>query len=292
MAESRNVKKESDKKKQQEIQLKLKKFRRGAVFCIGLGVVLFLLCSYVLFKVGTITVEGVADDFCKGTHKHTNSCYYTDEEIIRMCGVSEGESLVLISKDEIEATIENLLPYIGNVEVKRQYPSTLKLIVEDTHAQYAADAGGGYTLLDKNFKALERTEDIPSYCAKLIGVHLLSAELGEAAAFEDESCKSKLSSIEDYCEKSGLMPITKIDIVNIVNISFTVADRYTIVLGSMTDLTEKFNAAVNAINAENEKGSSSRQIINVVDPKRAYVGADNSPLDDKSDDSDEIIAVG
>ncbi len=288
MAQSHTTKKDSDNKNAKQAQTKKNSFIHGVLLCFIFGIVLFMLCAFVLFKVNTIKIEGLQDDFCNGTHKFTNSCYYSDDDIIRVCGVDTGESLVLLSAKDIKASVTKLLPYIGSVEVKRQYPSTLKIIVSDTHAEYAVDAGGGYTLLDKNFKALERRDEIPENCAEIIGVHLRSAEIGKTVQFEDESCKSRISSIEENCKKRNLVPITKIDIVNIANISFKVDDKYTIVLGMLTDLDEKFEAAVNTIKAEIEKNPDSKKIINVVDPKRAYVGDDKTP--DKS--KDDLIAVG
>lgn len=276
----------SDSGKQQ--QSKKKNFVQSVLLCLIFGMILFMLCAFVLFKVNTIKIEGVQDDFCGGTHKFTSSCYYSDEEIIKMCGVDNGESLVLLSKKDIESTLKKLLPYIGSVEVKRQYPSTLKIIVEDTHAVYAVDAGGGYTLLDKNFKALERCAEVPANCAEILGVHLRTADIGKTVQFEDESCKARIDSIEENCVKRNLVPITKIDIVNIANISLKINDKYTIVLGMLTDLDMKFDSAVSAIKSEIEKNPDAAKIINVVDPKRAYVGDDTTPPDGQ----DDLIAVG
>ena len=280
----KNTRAEKQKKKQS----KKKNFAQAVLLCIIFGCIIFILCAFVLFKVDNITVEGLPDDFCGDTHKYTNSCYYSDDDIIRMCGVENGESLVMMSKKDVVENLTKRLPYLGSVEVKRQYPSTLKIVVEDTHAVYAVDAGGGYTLLDKNFKALERCEKIPDNCAKVIGVHLLSSEIGKTVQFEDENCKTRISSIEENCAKRNIKGITKIDIVNIANISFKIDNKYTVVLGVLTDLEDKFDAVAATIKAESEKNSNARKIINVVDPKRAYVGDDTSPLENQ----DGIITVG
>ncbi len=287
MAQPHTTKKDSDNNTKQP-QTKKNSFIHGVLLCFIFGMVLFMLCAFVLFKVNTIKIEGLQDEFCNGTHKFTNSCYYSDDEIIKVCGVDTGESLVLLSAKDIRSSVTKLLPYIGSVEVKRQYPSTLKIIVSDTHAEYAVDAGGGYTLLDKNFKALERCDKVPENCAEIVGVHLRSAELGKTVQFEDESCKQRISAIEENCEKRNLAPVTKIDIVNIANISLKIDDKYTIVLGMLADLDEKFDSAADTIKAEIKKNPDSKKIINVVDPKRAYVGDDKTP--DKSDDN--LIAVG
>lgn len=272
--------------------------KKGVLLGAALGLVLFLLFSFVFFKVQTIQVEGVQDDFCGGTHTFTNSCYYADEEIIRLCGVENGDSLVLISKKNIAEDIERLLPYIGNATVKRKYPSTLRIIIEDTHAAYAIDAGGGFTLMNDEFKVLEVKDYIPAGCAKLIGVHPVSAEMGKTAEFSDEACKTRLNTVEEYCSKSELGAITKIDISNIANVSFTVDRQYTFVLGMLTDLDTKFEVAVSAMNEEIKKHPDARKIINLTEVNRAYVSDDKSPEDEdysKLDETlygDDIVAVG
>ena len=270
--------------------------------CIGLALslalILFLLCAFVFFRIQTIQVEGLPDDFCNGTHTFANSCYYADDEIVRMCGAQVGDSLVLISKKEIKSTVENLLPYIGNATVKRKYPSTLRIIIEDTHAKYALDAGGGFTLMNEDFKVLAVSDYIPEGCAKLIGAHVNSARPGSQAVFSDESCKTRLSTIETYCEDNGLLPISKVDISNIANVSFTVDKQFTFVLGMLTDLDEKFTLAVSSMKQEKEKHPDVRKIINLTDTDRAYVSEDKSPVDegysqlDESLYGDDIVAVG
>lgn len=271
---------------------------KGVLLAAALGLVLFLLFAFVFFKVQTIQVEGLQDDFCGGTHTFTSSCYYADEEIIRLCGVDNGDSLVLVSKKKTAENIEKLLPYIGNAAIKRKYPSTLRIIIEDTHPTYAVEAGGGFTLLNEDFKVLEVKDYIPAGCAKLIGVHLVSAEAGKTAEFSDEACKTRLATVESYCEKAGLGTITKVDIANIANVSFTVDRQYTFVLGMLTDLDTKFDVAVSAMNEEIEKHPGARKIINLTEVKRAYVSDDKSPEDEdysKPDESlygDDIVAVG
>ena len=86
-----------------------KLIKTGVILAAALAFVLFLLCSFVFFKVQTIQIEGLQDDFCGGTHTFSNSCYYADEEIARLCGVDIGDSLVLISKKNIEKDVEKLL---------------------------------------------------------------------------------------------------------------------------------------------------------------------------------------
>ena len=143
------------------------------MLCAVLALVLYLLSAFVFFRIDKIEVIGVKDS--EGNILPA-STYYTEEEIIRVSGVETGDSLVRVSKSAVRDSIEKLLPYIGNVKVQRRYPSTLRLVTEDTHAVYGADAGGGLTLLDENYKVLGVSEKRPKGCMKITGLSFESAE--------------------------------------------------------------------------------------------------------------------
>ena len=282
-----------EKKISEKNELRAKKRRRTQIFRLVkvitglvavLAVILYLLCALVFFKIDTIDVAGIIDENGNITE---GSNIYTDEEIIRISGVNTGDSLVLISKSNIEDAIEKLLPYIGNVRVQRKYPSTLKLTVEDTYAAYALDEGGGYILLNNEFKVLEVSEKIPSGCAKVAGIPVVSSEAGIEVKFNDEGYKNRINSIVDAFNNAELFSITKIDISNIANVKVTVDGRFTMVLGTLTQLREKLSIGIKTINAETAENPDAKIIIDLTDPDRAYVRNDYSP-DENTEETSEI----
>lgn len=273
----RAEKKAQKEKKRRRIQL-IRKIKVGAGLCIGLAVLLYLLSAFVFFKVGSIEVIGVTDE--NGDTLPGSSCY-SSEEIIRVSGVETGDSLVLVSKKNTKESIEKLLPYIGNVKVQRRYPSTLRLVVEDTSAVYALDSGGGYTILNEEFKVLGVTEKMPKGSAKIIGISMVNAEIGTIAEFTDETYKTRLETIREKCELSGVTDITRINIENIANVSITIDSRFTFILGTLTQLEEKLSMAVRTMENESANNQDAKIIIDVKDPERSYVRDDYSPVEDE-----------
>ena len=255
----------------------IKMVKVGAGLGIGLAVLLYLLSAFVFFKVDTIEILGVVDE--NGTAAEGSS-YYSDEEIIRVSGVDTGDSLVLVSKYDVEESIERLLPYIGNVKVQRKYPSTLRLTVEDTSSVYALDAGGGYILMNREFKMLETVEGIPAGSAKIVGISVVSSEIGTVVKFSDEAQKNRIETIMDEFSGSEIPNITKIDLANIANVKVTVDNSYTLVLGTLTQLDKKISTATKTISAEIANNPDARVIIDLTDPNRSYVRDDYSPAEE------------
>ena len=279
MEERANAEKKAARARKKRIKHIIKMVKVGAGLGIGLAVLLYLLSAFVFFKVENIdvTFTGITDENGEAL---LDSGYYSSEEIVRVSGVNIGDSLVLVSKYDVEESIEKLLPYIGNVKVQRKYPSTLRLTVEDTSAVYALDAGGGYTLLNEDFKVLETVEKIPFGSAKVVGIPVATAEIGTVIKFSDESHKSRINTIAEAFSESGIPNVTKIDLSNIANIKVTVDGRFTLVLGTLTQLDKKLSTAIKTIEAETADNPDARIIIDLTDPDRSYVRDDYSPVEE------------
>lgn len=268
-------KKAEREKRRRRIQ-KIRRLKVGAGLCLALALVLYLLSAFVFFKIDTIEVCGIPDENGDVT---AGSSYYTAEEIIRASGAETGGSLVNISKSSIEKNIEKLLPYIGNAQVKRKYPSTLRIIVEDTKADFAVETGG-FILFDKDYKVLETVAEVPKSCTKLIGVSVDSAEPGSEICFTDEAYKDRIESVMQACEDAQIGTVTKLDLTNIASVKIVIDGRITLILGTITDLPEKLRTGMKTIEAERENDPYVRIIIDVSEKDRSYVRNDYSPYDE------------
>jgi len=283
MEEKKTADKKALKEKKRQRLILIRKIKVGTVLCAVLALVLYLLSAFVFFRIDKIEVIGVKD---ADGNILPASTYYTEEEIIRVSGVETGDSLVRVSKSSVRDSIEKLLPYIGNVKVQRRYPSTLRLVTEDTHAVYGADAGGGLTLLDEDYKVLGVSEKRPKGCMKITGLSFESAETGETAVFTDEAYKARIKSIVDACNDAGIENITKLDLANIANVRIVINSRVTIILGTITDLNEKLSMGLRTMEAELQNASEAKIIIDVTDSERSYVRDDFSPVEDDEEVSE------
>ena len=287
MEETKNSDKKALRaKKRRRLQI-IRRIKVGAALCVGLALVLYLLSAFVFFKISVIDVVGITDD--QGNVSEGSS-FYSDEDIIKISGVDAGDSLVLVSKRKTKEAIEKLLPYIGKAQIRRKYPSTLKIIVEDTSASYALDAAGGYILLNEEFKVLETSDKIPSGCAKVIGIPVENSESGMTVKFTDDGYKSRIETIKNAFFDAGMSGITKIDISNIANVKVTIDGRFTLVIGTLTQMREKLIMAQKTIEKEVEDNPYEKVIIDLTDPDRAYVRNDYSS-EETEEESSEIVDV-
>ena len=108
---------------------------------VVLTAVVIVVALTLFFKVRQITVIG--------------NNRYTAEEIIAVCGVSEGDNLILLDKYQIAQKLYTQLPYITGVRINRDFPDGLKVEVAETHALLALESGGVCWLVNEDGKVLE-----------------------------------------------------------------------------------------------------------------------------------------
>lgn len=252
----------------------------AASACGILAVILFILTVFVFFKIDKIQVVSASGEA-------KPSSYYTETEIIDSADVDFGEGLFHLSTAKIEHEIEEELPYIGNVTLKRVLPSTLKIIVEDTSAKFGVKINGKFIVIDKNYKVLSLEDYLPQGAAKLSGFDFSSLDYGKRAEFADSSDEARLNTLVEACENGGITNITKYDIENIANVKIVVNSRITIVFGTLTELSEKVYLAFRTMEKELEDNPNAHIIINVTDSNRSYVRNDTQELEEDTVDYEE-----
>ena len=85
---------------------------------------------------------------------------YTTEEIIAICGVEQGDNLVLLDKYAIAQRLYTQLPYITDVRINRAFPDGLNVVVTETHAALAVESGGAWWLVSKSGKIVDATDEL------------------------------------------------------------------------------------------------------------------------------------
>ena len=107
----------------QETQTKYHRRRNGVLFTI-LAVILIaasvVAACTVFFRVETVTVEGTAR--------------YTTEEILSVANVEMGANMILTPGEQIAQRIYEALPYVDEVDVQKQFPTTINLKITETQA--------------------------------------------------------------------------------------------------------------------------------------------------------------
>ena len=111
---------------------------------VVLTAVVIVAALTLFFKVETVSVSG-------------NSRYAT-REIIEICGVQQGDNLVLLDKYAIAQRLYTQLPYITDVRINRSFPDGLTVQVAETQAALAIENGGAWWLMSENGKVVDVTD--------------------------------------------------------------------------------------------------------------------------------------
>lgn len=189
----------------------------------------FFFIASVFFEVKHVEVTGTSK--------------YLPEYVAGLSGVESGDKLLFINKFDISQNLFAELPYVKAVKVRRSFPNTV--VIEVTERKPAAKlvSGGLSYVIDEDAYLLDYTALGDEYRLPVInGVAPSTNEPGKQLAFEDplmlESLKGILTELvkSDWIENIG-----EINLEKIYNISFSYANRYTVLLGDTSELSRKLS---------------------------------------------------
>lgn len=213
------------------------------------AVVLALLFGMsIFFKVDQVQIAGTV--------------MYDPMLIKEASGISEGDNLLLLSKDRITANIRGNkdCSYIDEIQIGKKLPGTVVISVTELDVFYAAqDHSGGWWLLSSAGKVIDscaaaEAEDH----TRILGVQLSEPAVGSAAVayepvrdgeetapvtvYAGERLSLALSIIQQM-EKNGFIgTIAKIDVTDLGDVQLWYGTRFQMLLGEGTDLPRKLAA--------------------------------------------------
>ncbi|MCF2596671.1 cell division protein FtsQ/DivIB [Pseudoflavonifractor phocaeensis] len=103
--------------------------RLGPLFkllCVLAVVVALTLGATVFFQVETVAVSG--------------NNRYTEEKVVQASGIQLGDNLFHMNKNQVARQIRQQLPYIGEVTIRRSWPSTIVITVTEWDAVARVEA--------------------------------------------------------------------------------------------------------------------------------------------------------
>lgn len=130
-----------------------KKGRQKAIWItalVAVGVVTAVILSLtVFFKVTAVEVDA-------------SKSQYSAAQIRDASGIREGDSLFLLDREKAAEQVSTKLPYTGEIIVKRNFPSKVKIFVEDSTISAAVKYNDEYIALNESNKVLAKTSSIES----------------------------------------------------------------------------------------------------------------------------------
>lgn len=219
-----------------------------------------VLCVVVL-KINTVEVTG--------TEK------YSSASVLSAAGLSEGDSMVLINTNAMEAKIEMLLPYIEKAEIKRRWPDKVVVSLEDAKATLAVDTGEGYILMNNSCKILDTDAANVGTAALIKGVNVNSPEAGKTVSFEGDISTADFTRLTSAFEENKITGISEYDLTSISSIVVMIDHRIEVRLGTLAGAAEKFAFGKKVIEETVNSDSRHAILIDITNGKTAYVRQKN-----------------
>ena len=236
----------------------------GFKFLTMLAVVAVIVLSMIIF----FKVKHVEVVF-SGTEEGRNP-YYTAEEITAASGINLEDNLLSLSKATVAARIHAALPYVNEVQIKKQLPGTVILTVSEFEVTYGIqDERGGWWLMSREGRILEAADE-PTVRGHLTvtGMPIQVPEIGdyfspastEGADMSEIANKQKvvLEIIPALEETPFAKQIVSIDVSTSYDLTLWYGSRYEIRLGTTENLAYKlqtFQAILEQGSLENKSGT-------------------------------------
>lgn len=263
-----------------------RRIRRIVSYCLIVAVIMIVgvvLSLTVLFKTQAYEVIGTER--------------YPKQDIINVCGISEGENIFLAPKRPAENRIKENFPYIEEVDVTFKIPDTIRInLTEAVEGYLVMVSDTEYILISTKGRILDKVDDISKYDLPIfIGPSISAGEIGDYVNYEDRTIMDIIDEVSQVFADNGYQGISEIDATNPANISFTYDGRIKVKLGLPEELSYKIRTAMTIIN-ENIDVNAAASIEGVLDVSRCNVTKksyfDEKPLLDINDstDSDEDTA--
>lgn len=233
-----------------------------AIFCLAIT---FIMCYTVFFKLDKIKISG-----CK---------VYSEKQIVDEIGAQKGESLFQINLSNAKKRLLGELPYLRSVEIKRRFPTTLKVEIQEEEVLGAIYTESGFAIISTTGKVLETEKlTLPEGTPRIVG---LSNRIYETGSYLKTSNSKEvkiipqihsLKIVSEQLKENGFTDITYYDVSDSLNLQVMVEDRLLMKLGSENDMAYKLRFIRNVLDAK-ERGEPEFEKV----PKEGTLDFSNPP---------------
>ncbi len=227
-------------------RIRLYKIAALCLICIGV-----IATVFVLFQIETIEIVGKTQ--------------YTNTQILEAFGTKTGDNMFLFDANESISNMQKILPYLEDVKIVRKLPGTINIEVTQASEMYSMSCISGWAVLSENLRVLSIESTQPEELAYINGISANEPVLGQAVQVEDERQFAVLSDLLSNANTYELLPITNIDLSDILQINFTYDNKIKIILGTSNDMESKIEWAKYLTTPTNEDalGQNSKGVLDV-----------------------------
>ena len=221
-----------------------KKKRRKKHYMLRLLLILiaaaavFLLLRSPLFEISYIQVEG--------------NSLLSDEEIIEMAGVTEGDNMFSVSSRKIVKILEGNA-YVDSADIDRRIPDTYVINIKEKKPTLAIKYRGNYVILDEKGTVIDSAED--SRTATILnGISITEYETGSVPGLSDGCDLSALLSMLEKVNDAGFY-FKRVEMVTSTSVRASITDTL-LCQGDCVDIAENVESIKAAVYDLGQRGVS------------------------------------
>lgn len=195
---------------------------------------------YIILSALVIVAAVVAGSlvfFKANTFEVTGNSRYSEEELLEAADIAKGANLVTIPAREIARRMEENMPYLKEVRIRRLPPERVIIAVEETVPSGAIRSGSSVWYIDSGGKLLEQVSSNGGYPA-ITGINIVEPEVGkDFQVSEEDSLKAKglRGLLSALTEKKMLDKVDQIDITSASYLTMHYDNRLTVKMGLNDD---------------------------------------------------------
>ena len=164
---------------------------------------------------------------------------YTNDEIIYETGIITTENIFKYNTKNIEKSLLDNLIYLNTVDIEKQLPNKIVITITPSIETYALKNDDEYLILSKDLKVLNKSSTKPGSLCEIIGYIPQTSQLGDTITTDNTEKDALLQQLLLQLEKSNLMPINQMDIMDDLKLSVISNNLYKIKLGSIVEIEYK-----------------------------------------------------
>ena len=222
--------------------------------CVATGLLFVAAVTIAVTRVQTVRVSG-------------NQRYDTNTLLDAADAV--GDILLLLSEDAVYKRVVSVCPYVESVELVKEYPSALEIVVTETEAVYAVRTHGRTMSLDRGLRVMDYTDDTDGLILLELP-EIQSALEGSRLAFSEPSSEAFVTEMLANFFSTAAFSLTALDLTDRYMLSGRVGDAVKIVFGDYKNIDVKLKMAEQMLEDAEEAGSA-KTLIDVSEPSRASV---------------------
>ncbi|MBE6876782.1 MAG: FtsQ-type POTRA domain-containing protein [Ruminococcus sp.] len=178
----------------------------------------------------------------------TGNAEYDPEYIVEKIGVSEGDNMMRLNLPELQTKAEEQLLNAETVTIRRQFPSTLVIDVQQAVPAYNVSYEYGTLIISRNNKILQNSMDPMDGLVSIIGYVPEETTPGKHLTASEERYDKIFSAFQELMQENELaVPIVSVNLSDLNDIIVNFDNRIEFDMGNWSEINYKIRFAEQVI---------------------------------------------